>query len=335
MRRPILAVIAATIITMSTGAARADDLPTIRIGWVATPPELQPVLFAMPGVAQHLGVTYRLEPVHFGASPPMIPAMAAGELDVAALTFFSVAAAIQNAGLADLRVFADEFQDGVDGYYSIEFMALKDGPIRTIEDLKGKVLATNGIATSGYMAMKTLLRRHGLEEKKDYSFIEAQLPNMKAMLADKKVDLITVQGLSAFDPAMREVGRTLFTQRDVFGRTQLAMWTARSGFLAKNRPAMVDFMSDVLRAIRWYLDPANHKAAIEIVSQATKIPVERLDGWAFTARDEYRDPNGMPNLDALQRTIDAQRELGFLKADLDIKNYADLSIVEEAAARLK
>jgi hypothetical protein len=33
--------------------------------------------------------------------------------------------------------------------------------------------------------------------------------------------------------------------------------------------------------------------------------------------------------------VDAQRELGFLKADLDIRKYADLSVVEEAAARLK
>jgi hypothetical protein len=32
---------------------------------------------------------------------------------------------------------------GVDGYYSNEFDALTDGPIKKIEDLKGKIVATN------------------------------------------------------------------------------------------------------------------------------------------------------------------------------------------------
>jgi ABC-type nitrate/sulfonate/bicarbonate transport system substrate-binding protein len=46
------------------------------------------------------------------------------------------------------------------------------------------------------------------------------------------------------------------------------------------------------------------------------------------------DPRGMPNLDALQHSIDVQVELGFLKAPIDVKAYSDLSLVKEAAARL-
>ena len=42
----------------------------------------------------------------------------------------------------------------------------------------------------------------------------------------------------------------------------------------------------------------------------------------------------MPNLDALQHSIDVQVELGILKAPLDVKAYSDLSLVKEAAARL-
>ena len=43
----------------------------------------------------------------------------------------------------DLRVISDEFQDGVEGYYSNEFFVLKDGPVQKVEDLKGKVVATS------------------------------------------------------------------------------------------------------------------------------------------------------------------------------------------------
>jgi len=37
----------------------------------------------------------------------------------------------------------------------------------------------------------------------------------------------------------------------------------------------------------------------------------------------------------LQKNVDAQKELGFVKADFDVKKSADLSLVREAAARLK
>lgn len=36
----------------------------------------------------------------------------------------------------------------------------------------------------------------------------------------------------------------------------------------------------------------------------------------------------------MQHNIDVQKELGFLKTGVQVKNYADLRIVEEAARRL-
>jgi hypothetical protein len=42
----------------------------------------------------------------------------------------------------------------------------------------------------------------------------------------------------------------------------------------------------------------------------------------------------MPNLTALQDNLRQQKATGFLKDDIDVKNYADLSMVEEAVKRL-
>lgn len=50
---------------------------------------------------------------------------------------------------------------------------------------------------------------------------------------------------------------------------------------------------------------------------------------------ESADPNMLPNLDAFQANMNLQSELGLIKAGLDVKKYADLSIVQEAAKRLK
>ena len=71
-------------------------------------------------------------------------------------------------------------------------MVLSDGPIKKIEDLKDKVVATVAAGAAVDIAIRAMLRRHGLEDKRDYVMVEAPLPAMRAMLADKKADLIPV-----------------------------------------------------------------------------------------------------------------------------------------------
>jgi len=114
----------------------------------------------------------------------------------------------------------------------------------------------------------------------------------------------------------------------------MIMFVARKPFIEKNRAAMIDFMEDTLRIVHWYLDPKNHDEVAQIASKITKAPPERF-GWLFTKADTYRDPNLVPNLEALQRNVDTTRELGFVKNPIDINKYADLSLVREAAKRLK
>jgi NitT/TauT family transport system substrate-binding protein len=316
------------------GAAQAEPL-TIRLAWVASPPELPPVLFAEPGVAKHLGVSYTVEPIHFEGTSPMITGFAAGEVDIGPIAYPSFATAVQNAGMSDLRIIADEFRDGIGDYYSSEYLVRADGPIKTIEDLRGKVLATNAIGTAAYIGMTAILKQHHLEERKDYTVIEAPFPSMRSMLLDKKADLVGTAPVFSYDPAFRAAIRVLYTQKDSMGPTQMTFFAARAPFLAKNRAAVVDFMEDALRSLRWYIDPGNGGEVARIFARFTKLPPERFAGWIFTKKDYYRDPNGLPDLDTLQHNLDTQRDLGLLKETVAVRNYADLSIVTEAAARLK
>jgi sulfonate transport system substrate-binding protein len=317
-----------------TGAAAAQTPVKIRVAWVAPLANWGSILLEKKDLAKHFGKSYVMEPVRFAGTPPMITALATGELEIADLAYSTLALAIQNAGIDDLRIIADDFRDGVPGYYSQEFFVLKDGPIRKVEDLKGKVIATNAIGSAVDVATRAMLHKHGLEDKRDYTVIEAPFPTMRAMLAEKKADLIPGVLPFSLDPELRKIGTPLFKQSDAIGVTQMIVWAARKSFTDKNRAAMVDFMEDTLRIVRWYLDPANQKEAAEIAARITKQPAERF-GWLFTKQDCYRDPNMLPDLDALQKNVDMTRDLGFVKSSLDVRKYADLSIVEEAAKRLK
>jgi sulfonate transport system substrate-binding protein len=329
----LVALAAATL--CGAVAAHAQDPVKVRVSWVAVPNNTPPFMFKKPGIAKHNGKSYTLEAIQYRGTPQSITALATGDLDIALLAYSSFPLAIQNANMQDLRLIADEFQDGADGYYSAEFMVLKDGPIKKIEDLKGKVVAVNVKNGAVHGAIRIMLARHGLQEK-DYSVLEVAFPNMRSVLAERKVDLISV-GTPTFswDPDVQAIARTLFTQRDAFGKTDLVIWAARTGFLEKNRAAMVDFMEDMLRDRRFLFDPANHKEAVQIVSEFTKIPPEKLDGWLFTKKDFYRDPNARPDLVALQGNIDQLHKDGALKQPLDVKKYVDLSILEDAIKRLQ
>jgi sulfonate transport system substrate-binding protein len=319
---------------LGIGAAQAADPVKIRAGWVAPVTNWASIWLEKKDLAKHLGKSYTFEAVRFQGTPPMVTAIANGELEVANLAFSTLAIAIQNAGIDDIRVIADEFQDGVPGWYTQEYMVLNDSPIQKPEQLKGKVAMTNAVGSAVDVAMKAMLRKFGLEDKRDYTVVEAPFPTMRPMLAEKKVDLIPAVLPFSLDPELRKIARPLFKQSDAIGVTQMITWQARKGFIDKNRAAMVDFMEDTLRIVRWYLDEKNHKEVTEIAARVTKQPAERFD-WLFTKRDTYRDPNMIPNLEALQKNLDMTKDLGFVRANVDLKKYTDLSLVQEAAQRLK
>jgi sulfonate transport system substrate-binding protein len=319
-------------IMLAATAARAEPIK-IRAAYVVPVANWASLLPEKKDLARHWGVSYDFEAVRFQGTPPMITAMAVNELEIADLAYSTLGLAIRNAGLDDLIVIADEFQDGAPGYYSDEFFVRKDGSVNTIEDLKGKVIATNAAGSGIDIAMKAMLHKHGLEDKRDYTTIEAPFPAMAPMLAEKKVDMIPGVLPFSLNPALRQNSNVLFTQKEGVGRTEMASWAARKSFIDKNRAAVVDFMEDMLRIERWYIDPKNHAEVAAIAARLLKVPPERLD-WLFTQQDYYRDPDGKPDLDALKKNVEMTSELGFFNGKIDISQHTDLSLVEEAAKRL-
>jgi NitT/TauT family transport system substrate-binding protein len=311
------------------------DPVKIRASWTVPVSNWMSILLEKKDLMAHLGKSYVLEPTRYTGTPLMVTALANGELDVANLTFSAIGLAVQNAGLDDLRIIADEFQDGVGDNYSQEFFVLKDAPVQKVQDLKGKILATNALGSAVDIAMKAMLRKNGMEDRRDYTVVEAQFPAMRALLAEKKAALVPGVLPFSLDPELRKISRTLFVQKEAVGTTQMAIYAARKGFIDKNRPALVDFMEDTLRVVRWYLDPANHNEAVAIAVRVTKQPAAIFESWLFTNKDYFRDPNMLPNLIALQANVDEQKALGFLKGDIDIKGHSDLSVISEAAQRMK
>jgi NitT/TauT family transport system substrate-binding protein len=329
--KALLALLA--IGTAATGVARAEPL-LIRNSYVVPVSNWEPMIVEKKDLAKHWGKSYTMEAVRYQGTPPMITALANGELEIANLAYSTLGIAIENAGISDLRVISDDFRDGVPGYFSNQFFVRKDSRIKKIEDLKGKVLATNAIGAGVDIAMKAALKKHGLIDKRDFTVIEAPLPTMPAMLNDKKADLVTAVIPFAFNPMLNEIGVPLFDQTVGLGPSQFVFWAARKSWIDKNRAALVDYMEDMLRIERWFLDPKNHDEAMQIAGRLLKLPPERF-AWLYTKKDYYHDPDMKPDLTALQKNVDVALDLGIIKSKVDVKAHSDLSLIEEAAKRLK
>jgi len=336
-RAKFLAVIVTAIAAIAAGsfAARAQEPLKIRIAWVVPVGNWASILYEKKDLMTHYGKTYTVEPMHFAGTPPMITALAAGELDIADLAYSSFATAVENAGMKDLKFIADEAQDGAHGHDSGAYFVLKDGPIHKIEDLKGKVVADVGAGSAVDIAIRAMLKKHGLETPRDYTIIEAGFPNMEALLGEKKADLVAGVQPFTLKPSFKAISRPLFTSAEALGGpTQFVVWTAHADYIAKHRAALVDMFEDAIRVTRWLTDPKNHDAVVEIASKLTKQPPAQLQ-YVFSKTDLYRDPNMMPNIPNLQRAVDAQYQVGFLKHKLEVAPYADLSMIKEAASRIK
>ncbi len=315
--------------------ALAQTPVKIRLSWIVPASNIASILFLKDGIAKNNGKSYTSESIRYQGTPPMITAIAVNELDVGTLNFSSIGLGIQNAGMEDLRIFAGEFQDGVPGKYSNRYFVRADSGIDKVADLKGKVIAVNAAGAAIDIAMKAMLKKAGLEANRDYTVVEAPFGAMKAMLLDKKADLVAVGLPFSNDAELLAKGKVLFTQGDGIGPTELGFWVAKDSFLKKNKAAVTDMLEDTLRLTRWYLDPANHTEAVKIASDFSKAPPALFDSWLFTEKDYFRDPNLEPNIAGTQNALDQMRALGYLKEPIDMKKYVDLSYLEEARKRLK
>jgi len=333
MRALTIALSMLTGIALSGQPAVAQQPVKIRAGWITTPASLVPLLFQKPGVTKHHGKSYTFEPIYFASSTLQITAISNNELDLAGFGYTSFPLAILNGNLTDLRIIADEIQDGAPGYYATPFFVRRDSGIEKIEDMKGKIAVTNGLGSGVDIIMRSALRKHGLEDKRDYTMIEAPFPTHKAVLKERKGDLVVGVLPFSYDPELNEFAKPLFTTQTGTGRVALSFWAVRKGFIDKNRAALVDLLEDYGSVLRWLYDPVNHKEAVQITASFLKRPPAAFDSWLFTNKDFFRDLDGKPDLKVVQESIDKVKDIGFIKSSIEVAKFADLSLVEEAAKR--
>ncbi|MBI3089968.1 MAG: ABC transporter substrate-binding protein [Candidatus Tectomicrobia bacterium] len=320
----------------SSGKAQAEPVE-ISLGYVTAVGQLTPLIYEVHklGALKHYGKTYTVNSLHFKGTSPMIPAMAAGQLDIGYLAFSSFANAVLNAKLP-VRLLSDHMQTGPKSGFAFTWYALEKSAIKSVPDLRGKNVAINVAGAGVDLMLRAALKKHGLDPAKDVNIVEVAFPNIEAMLREGKIDA----GVLVSSFAMRALRRgglhKVFAARDEIGGTQFVFPVVMESFLEKRLDVLADFLEDYLISLAWYRNPANRDKAIDLAAAFTKQPRKTLEDWAFKPEwDYYRDPNGEPNLEVLQKNINLLAEMKFIKESFDVKKYVDLRPLRKAQARFQ
>lgn len=324
------AAIAAGSLMISSAATAQTK---IRVGYSVIPIHQAPLIFGKKSLTKHQGKSYTVDLIHFRGSAHQLTAVAAGELDLAVLAFSTFGGGIVNAR-QDLVALADVAQDGPS--FSSVFGVLDGSPIKAIKDLKGKVLAINAKGGAVDMAARTVLLQNGLKPGFDVTFVEARFGAMGSMLRQKKTDVAVFVAPFWARATSKGGVRPLFYQKDGLGNTQFLLYAAKRDFVKKNRAALVDWMEDYVRGVRWLAQPENRNEALEMTAAFTKRPAKNYAGWAFLkGKDYHHNPDGLLDMDAFQKNVDLLHKLKILRRSIKVADHTDLSLVKEAAARLK
>lgn len=330
-------VVLALLVLVTGGsehAVSAAEPVKIRISYTVPGLELLSMFADKTDILKHYGKSYTVELLRFRGTSPMITAFAAKQLELGNLAYSSFAIAVQNAGL-DLKILAEDLKSGVPGYYADKWAVLETSSIKTVTDLRGKTIAINAFGTAVDLALRVMMKKHGMVDKKDYQIVEVAFPHQEATLREGKIDAAClVQPFWAIAHAKGGV-RALFDVHDAMGPAQLVFLAGRSDFLAEHPQVVQDFFEDYFIFWRWMLDPNNREAAIQLAATFTKRPVEAFAGWLLTKNDYYRDPDGLVDAAMLQKNIDTLHNMEFIKKPLKVDQYLDLSYVQKAKQRLE
>ena len=190
-RRALLRVAGGVALGAASGlmprlARAAPPLIRYATGGGIGPTEIETVIFLdwmKQNVLPHYGKEYTVAITFTRSTPEAATLLAAGQADIACQSWAIFAVSVlKNAIAGGTTIIADNFQEGRPDYATGGYYVRKDSPIRTIADLRGKTVAVNAFGTAADLVLRVILRKAGLDPKKDIQTVEIPFPAIPAAI---------------------------------------------------------------------------------------------------------------------------------------------------------
>ena len=326
-RRQLLAASGAAAAMLATKRANAAAVPIrYATGGGLGSSEIETVIYspAMPPAAlPRLGQDYTMDVTFTAGTPQAAALLAAGQADMATLSCSALAAGVlKDAFPSGVTIVSDNYQDGHAGNASNAFFVLDESPIKTVADLRGKIVAVNAFGSAVDLVARVALKRQGIDPRRDLQMVEIALPNIGSAIRQKRVDCGVL--VLPFQAAELKTGglRPVFSAVDALGPSSVVFNVVSNAFLKAHPDTVRAMLSDYVGALRYLYTPGNHDTAVSVTAALTKLPPAALD-YVMTERDYFRARDGALEAGLVQKPIDALVELGLLPAAVPVAKYID------------
>jgi NitT/TauT family transport system substrate-binding protein len=333
-RGAILPAALALCVGAVAAPANAEELTVIQFSSVGGITDAPLYLAEEYGLFAKAGL--KVERQRMNSAPNLMTAVATGQIDAAGISITPGLYSSVQQGV-HMRIVGDKqsLSPGVSATRLVIRSDLSSGTeAGDMKALKGRKIAVSAKASSVYMLLERLLKKHGMTFA-DVQVVELSYPNMMPALASKAID-----GAIDLEPFMSQA-----LQADVVKVVNdLTEFVPEHGavivpivysedFARKTKVANA-FMKAYMQGVRIYNDAMvkgiDKEKAIEVIARYAKVKPEIV-------RDSF--PAGMdPNqriseafLDELQAFFVKEK---FLRDKIDVKKIIDLSFADAAVKEL-
>jgi ABC-type nitrate/sulfonate/bicarbonate transport system substrate-binding protein len=296
----------------------AADPPTLRIGYGSAAEEQLYLLLAKPDMGKNYGKAYKLDASRFQSSTQRAQAFEADAIDVASSgavgVMFAAAEGVTGKVIASL---ARESPRG----FATSYYVKADSPIKTLPDVKGKVVGINGFATDGQLWLKTALERHNLSDS-DVTITPVTFPAMAEALKAGKVDVGEFpQPFAEMLEKEMKVRKLFDSQYGMPFEQELILLLGKDAFLKQNATAIRGLLEDLQASLRFYLEHPPEARQMILDAKAVRLSPDIY----LEMKDYYRDPTLRPDVAALERVQEVMIKTAFTKKRADIPALVDAS----------
>jgi ABC-type nitrate/sulfonate/bicarbonate transport system substrate-binding protein len=207
--------------------------------------------------------------------------------------------------------------------------------IKSLADLRGRIVAVDAPNTAYALLAKKILLKNGLKEGQDYTVepVGGSLSRMKAVVSDKKYAAVVLNvpwSILAAQNGLKSLGRTV----DLLGPYQASGAFVMRPWAQANGPVLERYLAAYVEAWRWVMDPANRSEGVALLVQRLKLAPD----VAEKAYDLMREPKFGLATDA-RFDVEGFKNLLAIRAEMEGQwggtppapgKYYDLSYYERA-----
>jgi ABC-type nitrate/sulfonate/bicarbonate transport system substrate-binding protein len=295
---------------------------TLRLGYGGAAEEPLWLIIAKPDLGKNAGTSYKLEATRFQSSDKRSQAFEAGAIDLASGSANGIIFAAAEGVTA--KIVASLSRESTRGFATAYYVK-DESQIKSVKDLKGKVVGINGFSTSGELWLRTALEKDGVKET-DLTVTPVSFPAMQEALNAGKIDIGEFpQPFAALLENQMKVRKIFDSKYGVPFEEELIVITGKDDFLKKNATAVRAFLADLKVSTAFYIEHPKEARQILIDSKIVRVTPEIY----LNLKDYYHEPSLRVDPASLQKMQEAQMSVGFQKKSVNIPSIVDMSYLPE------